>query len=270
MRVDQLKRAYEMAKTYPRIVTADDTDLAFLIQAMPDSPSLASFAAATIAFVQGGAMTVLVDAAAPTGVNAIGTAGVIDTSAGDFDTVGEIVDYFNRPPYRAYVHAALRADTMATILAKGAASCIGANGLAFFSDTSASGTRSVCFSGEHFENNGKNGHKKDFEDAVENFISQIDINLDMTDNGTLTLYSGKQGVAESIIHGPVTLTDASAFQKNLDGLVGTFYKAAKRGERLILRCANDAGEMGSISQFHCAGRSAVGNLSRIEDGSFLP
>ncbi len=269
MRVLQQQEAYALAKPYERIVAADDTDSAFLLQYVPDKGT--GGAACTIAFIQGGAMTVLVDGAAPAGLDAIGTAGVIDTSDGDFDTVGEIVDYFNSiAAYRAICDAAIRSDTMATILAKSAASAFGDNGLAFFSDTSASGTRTVCFSGEHFENNGKNGHKKDREDACESFISKIDINLDMSDNGTLTIYSGRQGVAETIIHGPVTLTDATAFQKNLDGLVGTFYKAAKRGERIILRCANDAGQMGSITQFHTLGLTAVVSQKRIEDGSFRP
>ena len=269
MRADQIERAYQLAKPYPRIVAADDTDVAFLVQHVPTRGTGA--AACTVAYVQSGNMTVLVDGSAPAGLDAIGTAGVIDSSAGDYDTVGEIVDYFNSlAAYRAIIYAALRADTMATILAETAASAFGANGLAFHSDTSASGTRTICFSGEHFENNGKNGHKKDYEDAVENLISQIDINLNMTDNGTLTIYSGRQGYTETAIYGPVTLTDATAFQKNLDGLVGTFFKAAKRGERLILRCANDAAEMGTITQFHCAGKSAVVKLNRIEDGSYLP
>lgn len=269
MRADQIERAKEQAPVYERIIAADDTDPAFIVQAVPSRGT--GFAACTMALVQDSDLTVLIDAAAPAGVDAIGTAGVIDTSAADYDTVGELVDYFNSlAPYRAFVNAALRADGMETILAKTAASAFGDNGLAFFSDTSASGTRTFCFSGEHFENNGKNGHKKDLEDAVENLLVSIDITLDMTDNGTLVIYSGKQGQTETIAHGPVTLTDATAFQKNIDGLVGTFYKAAKRGERLIVRCANDAGEMGSITQAKCMGKSAVVNLSRIEDGSFLP
>jgi len=270
MRTNQREEAYQLAKPYPRIVAADDKDVAFVVQAKPDCPTKASFSACTIALVQDGDMTFRVDAAAPTGVNAIGTAGVIDTSAAAYDTVGELVDYLNIGPYRAYIHAALRADDCATLLAKTAASCIGDNGLAFYSDTSASGTRTVCFSGEHFENNGKGGHKKDLDDAVENMIASININLNMSDNGTLTLYSGKQGVTETVIHGPVTLTDATAFEKNIDGLVGSFYKAAKRGERLILRCANDATEMGTITKFHTMGMSVVTSCKRIEDGSFLP
>jgi len=270
MRTNQIKEAYDLAKPYSRVVSADDKDIAFVVQAKPDFPTKASFTTSTIALVQDTSMTFLVDSAAPTGVNAIGSSGVIDISAASYDTVGELVDYLNRGPFRAYAHAALRSDDVATILAKGAASCIGDNGLAFYSDTSASGTRTVCFSGEHFENNGKGGHKKDWDDAVENMIASININLNMSDNGTLTIYSGRQGVTETVIHGPVTLTDATAFEKNLDGLVGSFYKAAKRGERIILRCANDAAEMGSITTFHVSGKSAVTNLSRIEDGSEMP
>ncbi|MHC4464894.1 MAG: hypothetical protein ACYS30_26215, partial [Planctomycetota bacterium] len=108
MHLKQVQEARALAKPIAHVFTGVDTFPAFVMQAVPNGGT--GFTAATVAFVQGGDMTILVDAAAPAGADAIGTAGVIDTSAAAYDTCGELMDYINsKTPYRMYLVGARRA-----------------------------------------------------------------------------------------------------------------------------------------------------------------
>ncbi len=256
------------APIVPHRISAPDTDPAFTVQYVPKNGEAGNSIAATIAFVQSGDMTFTVDAAAPTGKDAIGTAGVVDTTDGDLDTVGEIVDFINalggreNGAWRAIIKGALRADTMATILAKTAASAIGPNGLDFFSDTSASETISQVISAEKFVNNGPAGYQSDWETKVLNQLMSFAVTQDMASNGQVLLYEGRDGVTETLLH-TLTLTDDTELAKGID-VPAVVWDQARHGYRYIVRTshATDIGAS-AVTDNIVRGRSIV------PDGSFV-
>ncbi len=268
MNLNEYQREIGRSPIVPHRISAPDTDVAFTLQYVPVNGESGTSTAATIAHVQDTTMTFLVDAAEPTGKDAIGTAGVIDTSAAAFDTVGEFVDYVNslgglvRGAWRAIIKGALRSDGMETILAKGAASALGANGLDFFSDTSESETLSSVVTAEKFTNNGVGGYQGDFDKKVLNQLMSMSVTQDMASAGTLKIYQGKNGESETEIY-TVALADDTNNAKGLTNPDVVFIQA-QHGYRLIVRAAHatDIGA-GSVTENIIRGRSIV------PDGSFL-
>lgn len=268
MNLNDYQRHLDESPIVPHRITAPDTDLAFTFQYCPANGEDGASTAATIAHVNSTTMTFLVDAAAPTGKDAIGTTGVIDVSDGDYDTVGEIYDYVQGlggnklGAWRMIMGAALRSTTMASILAKSAASCIGDNGLDFYFDTSASETVSAAISAEKFVNNGVNGYRGNWEHKVLNQLMSFAITQDMASDGEVRLYEGKNGEAETLLH-TFTLTDNTENAKGRD-YPNVVWDQARHGYRYIVQAyhATDIGAS-AVAQFIVRGRSIV------PDGAFI-
>lgn len=233
--------AKELAIALPIAITANDTCPAFIFQYVPDNGT--GGAACTAAYTQGGDFTVLVDAAAPTGADAIGTAGVVDSSATAYDTVGEFCNYVNGT--RAYRAICLcRPETpMANVLTKSATSCLTNNGLAFYLDTSVADTTyiwSVPFTGEAFENYGVAGHKKDSEDHCVNSFVMAQMKQDFTSAANAYLYVFKQGDTSSTLAHTKALTDNTLTDYgNTDAPTEAWYTAPE-GYTLVLDIRSDA------------------------------
>lgn len=247
----------KMANRVPHPFSAVDAFPAFVIQAVnhPDD----TISAATLAHVNSTSMTFLVDAAAPTGKWAIGTLGVVDISAAANDTVGEFQDTVNGTlGYRMFLVGARRATTMASILAKSAADMFGANGLTFYFDASASDIGAVAISGEKFVNHGINGHQKDFDDKCINMLTDLDITVGLTGNGSLRIYSGKQGSTESLMH-TFTMTDDTNIVKGKDQPLAA-WEQAKEGERLIV-------EIFAATSFDDIAVCNINGKTAVQDGS---
>lgn len=241
MNYKQVMEAKELAIALPIAITANDTCPAFILQYVPAEGT--GGAAATIALVQGGNVTFLVDAAAPAGADAIGTAGVVDSSDEDYDTVGEFCNYVNGT--RAWRAICLcRPETpMANILAKTAASCLTDNGLAFYLDTTVADTTyiwSIPFTGEAFENYGKAGHKKEGSDCCVNSFVLARMTQDFTSAATAYLYVFKQGDTASTQVLSKALVDATLTEwGNTDAPTEAFYTAPE-GYTLVLDIRSDA------------------------------
>lgn len=258
MYLKQIEEARTLAKPIPHVHTSVDGFPAFVVQYVPELGT--GGAAATIAFVQGGSMTFLVDAAAPAGADAIGTAGVINTAAAGYDTVGELIDTINATKaWRAYMVGARRATTMVTILAKTAASCLTANGLTFYLDGSETTFGAIAISGEKFVNYGPNGHVKDADDMCENSLLYLNITCGLTGNGNLNLYSCTQLADGSAL--AFAMTDDTAITKGNTNLNEPFY-TAKLGERLIVE-TDAATSFDDIAQWEAVGKTAVLSGTRI-------
>ena len=107
MNLAQIEEARALASPVNWAATVGiDTAPYFVVQYVPALGT--GGAAATIALVTGGDMTFLVDGAAPAGLDAIGTAGVIDTSAATGDTIAELLGLINATSaWRAYAVGAL-------------------------------------------------------------------------------------------------------------------------------------------------------------------
>lgn len=255
----QLEEARSLAMPIPHNFSGVDTFPAFVIQAVtfPDD----EISAATLAFVQGGDMTLLVDAAAPTGKWAFGTAGVLDTSAAAYDTVGELYDYIKGiRGLRMYLVGARRSTTMAKILAKTAASCFGDNGLTFYFDASASDEGAVAISGEKFVNNGINGHVTDWDSQCENSLCNLNITCGLTGNGNLKIYSGKEGATEVEMLS-FAMTDDTNINKGLDQPDAP-WATAPRGHRLIVSVQATT-SLDDIAICDITGKTAVVKNDRI-------
>lgn len=271
MYLKQIQEAWALATPVPHEQTAPDTSPAFVLQYVPAN-GVSSAYRAKIALVQDGDMTFTTGAAGVTAVgdsnataDGIGTAGVIDTSAAAYDTVGDLLDYINgHPAWRGYLVGALRSDGMETILAKTADWCDVANGLTFYSDTSASEHIDVAISGEKFVNNGINGHVKDVDDMCENVLLSLSVQQDMASAGTLTLYSSSQGSSpgDSTLWS-AALADDTLTEKGYDQPESVWARAT-RGSRLIVRVAHatDIGA-GAVTKFHVVGKTAVLKNNRL-------
>jgi hypothetical protein len=251
----------------PRVLSAPDTDVAFTLQYVPRNGESGTSTAATAAFTNGGDLTVTVDGAAPTGKDAFGTAGVYDTSAAAYDTVGEVFDAIRalggnkHGAWRIIMGAALRSTPMASLLTKTATSCIGANGLTFNFDTSAAETLSTVISAEKFTNNGIGGYQGDWEHKVLNELLTYDITQDMASAGEIRIYQGKDHVAETLIYS-IALADNTNTTLGLAN-PNVVNIQAEHGYRLIVQVyhATDIGA-GAVGKYIVRGRSVV------PDGSF--
>lgn len=233
--------AKELALPLPVAFTANDTCPAFILQYVPSLGT--GGAAATIALVQGGDVTFLVDAAAPAGADAIGTSGVISSAAAASDTVGEFCNVVNGT--RAWRAICLcRPETpMANILAKSATSCLTDNGLVFYLDTSVADTTyiwSIPFTGEAFENYSAAGHKKDKDDCCVNSFVLARMTQDFTSAASAYLYVFKQGDTSSTQVLNKALVDATQTDwGNTDAPTDPFYTAPE-GYTLVLDIRSDA------------------------------
>ena len=196
MNPSQWKEAHEVAPMVHQNVVLQDTTPAMLVQFSPLlGASAVSTTTCTIALVQGGDMTWLVDSAAPTGIDAIGTAGVISTAGATADTVGELCNVINAAggPHRAICLCSPDVPS-ANLLAKSAASAVTANGLVFYLDSSVADTtylHSLPIMGERFVNNGINGHIK--ETNIINYFHYGQFTADFTSACTFTIKMFKQG-----------------------------------------------------------------------------
>lgn len=274
----QWEEAHALADTVPHVQSAADTSPWMVAQYVPGLGTGGT--SAFIAYVVAGDMTFTVNGAAPAGLDAIGAAGIIDTSSPSYDTMGELVDYINgRSAWRAYLVGALRADRTSGLLAKTRASAMTDNGLTFFGDTSANdsavvpGTSaayeqvSVAISGEKFITTGISGHVKDADDGCENMLQYAEIQLTLTGpTGVINIYTGAQTATETLIY---TQTLTSTTEQNFgrtgtvqaDGLNSIFLKAT-RGERLILRAAT-LSAFSAFTKFNILGKTTVLKNDRI-------
>lgn len=268
MNLNAYERFLPESPIVPHRITAPDTDVAYTLQYVPLNGEAGTSVEATAAFVQGGDFTVTVGGSVPTGKDAFGTAGVIDTSHGDYDTVGEFYDYVEslggkeHGAWRIIMGAAIRADTMASLLAKGSTSVIGPNGLDFYFDTTVSESISAVITAEKFVNNGPGGYQGDYKHKVLNQLMSFAITQDMASAGEVLIYEGKNGVAETLLH-TLVLADNTELAKGL-GYPAVVWDQAKHGYRLIVR-ASHATDIGAsaVGDFIVRGRSIV------PDGSFI-
>lgn len=256
----QIDLAMALATPYGQSVTFSGT-AAFVVQYVPSLGT--GGAAATIALIQDGAMTFLVDGSVPAGTDAIGTAGVITTSGGDYDTIGELVDYINSTQaWRAYIVGALRTDGCETLLAKSATTCFVDNGLSFYWDNDAGFTESAVFSGEKFVNMGKNGHVT--ETNCLNFLLGVSLNLDMASAGTLKVYSATQR-SDGTVLWSAALADATLTEKGYTEPNGVWLQSTI-GQRLIVRAAHATDIGTAVAKFDTIGKTAVLDGTRIVTG----
>lgn len=208
MHYKQIMEAKELAIALPQAYGADDQSPAFILIYNPDNGTGGT--AATIALVQGGDVTFTVGGTTPAGADAIGTAGVVDSSAGDYDTVGEFCAYVKG--VRAWDAICLcKPETpMANILAKSATTCLVDNGLVFYLDTTVTDTtfiHSYPISGEMFDNYGVAGHKKEVADNCVNRFHMSQFTQNFTSAANLYLYVFKQGDILSTLVFTKALTD---------------------------------------------------------------
>lgn len=236
MYLRQIEEARALATPVTQNITTTDTDPAIVIQYVPALGTGAS--AATIAMETASqTLTFQVGGSDPAGLDDIGnTSGEIVVTGSAYDTMGELVDYINgRSAWRAYLVGALRSDLPSNLLLKTATSCIGANGLTFYSDTSTNLGISLAISGEKFVSNGINGHVKDFEDECENEMLYGSFNVTCVSAPHILYYTGKQGSTETLITASKLLTSASATLEGEEIPTGPFIQST-RGQRLIMRC----------------------------------
>lgn len=234
----------------------------FVVQYVPSQGT--GGAAATIALVQDGDMTFLVDAAAPAGADAIGTAGVIDTSAAAFDTVGELVAAINATQaWRAYATVPY-ATGMESALAKSAASAFGDNGLTFFSDTSAELDIGVVISGDKFVNNGLNGFVTDVKDQCINELMYGGFQLGNAGAGaiTLTIIQETQGANDGQTLYSVVLAEDTLKLLGEASLEVPFVSGGP-GKMLTVRAVIAGGAADAYTKFEVVGQTLVLTGSRI-------
>jgi hypothetical protein len=255
MYLKQILEARALASPVGWGINAVNTSPAFVVQYVPSLGT--DGAAATIALIQDGAMTFLVDGVAPAGADAIGTAGVITTSAASYDTIGELVDYINSTQaWRAYIAAALRADGCETLQEKSAATCFTDNGLTFYWDTSAGIQHSAVISGEKFVNQGVGGYREDADGQCENYLisGTQTYTFNTTGAGVLTIHSCSQRSDGTTLF---TVALANATAKPLDGTLDAPFMRSTTGQRLVIRAADDAADdIEAVAQV-IAGRTAV-------------
>lgn len=257
MHLKQIEEARALATPVTHVFTDVDTSPAFSMQYNPQGGDGGT--AATVALIQDGDMTVLVGGSAPTGNDTFGTAGVLDTSAALYDTVGEFADYVNGlVGYSCIIHCR-RAQGMETILAKSATSFINATGLTFYLDASASDIMTIPISGGRFVNNGPNGMETDADGQCENQLLYVAANLGLTGNGSMRLYSCSQSSDGGAL--TFTMTDDTALAKGGTDLDEIFFQAT-RGERIVVEFFA-ATSLDDIAQLEVIGRTAVLKNDRI-------
>lgn len=278
----QIVDALAAAPSVPHVI-ADDGTPAIVIQYVPTLGT--GGATATLTYTKaatGGTLMVLIDSASATGDDAFGGEGycnivddadidhdgLLNTSCASVDTCGELVDYINSlRAYRAYLVAALRADSTSLLKSKTAASIMGENGLTLYFENASFAGVGTAISGEKFVNNGKAGHVTDWDSKVVN--EMLYANILVTDPGTASdyfrIYDGKAGVAETKIY-DYTLTSGTAKDFNAANLDQAFVKATM-GHRLIIRGERGSNDtaLTSIGTFQVLGRSGVVDGSRIVD-----
>jgi len=267
MNYQTILQARDLASIVPHNITADDTCAALVVQYVPKKGVSEDYRAKA-AFTQGGNFTFTTGTAGDTVVgnsgatlDGIGTAGVIDTSAASFNTVGEFGDYVNgHPAYRA-IRKVPYATPMAHVLTKSASFCDVANGLTFYIDTSVGKANYVAISGEQFVNNGINGHRK--ETNCENWLCYGEITLTATGALTLYIYSSGQNSLEgdALIH-QETLTSTSLKQLGLYQTPDVPWLKSARGRQLIVKVAA-ATSINAQTLFLINGKTIV------EDGRYL-
>lgn len=263
MNYKQILEAKELAPTLSHAFAATaDICPAFLFQYVPDGGD--SGAACTAAHVQGTSFTVLVDGAAPTGNDAIGTAGVIDPSAAAYDTVGEFCNYVNS--LRAYRAVCLcRPETpMANVLAKSATSCLTDNGLVFYLDTSVADTTyiwSAPITGTMLENYGLAGLKSDIDDHCVNRFHYAQVNHNFSSASNWYLYIFKQGDTSStqVISG--ALTDATLTNVGNNSQPKEPWYEAPEGYTLVFEERGDAAT--GMAVFNVLGSTVVRRNNRV-------
>lgn len=264
MDYQQRLEAEKFAPIVTQRISAVDTDDWFRIKYFPQLGTGA--AAATVALVEGGAMTFLIDGAAPTGtIDNLGTAGVIDTSAAGYDTVGELCDYINGAGggWRMIMHGAISSDLMAKAQDKGAASAMTKTGLTFYPDSLAAGGAteyySIAITGEHFTSG---GHIKDWDEQCLNQLMSFDATVNMASAGQILIYEAKQGnIVATLLH-TLALADNTQLVKHQDYLQQV-YCEAHPGYRLIVRASHATDIAAAPTEFVVRGRTIVQSNKHI-------
>jgi len=260
----RIREAKELAIALPIALTASTNDEcpAFILQYVPKNGTEGT--AATVTLVQGGDVTFQVDSAAPSGADAIGTDGVIDSSAGDYNTVGEFCNEVNGTRAWRAICLVDPSTPMANILAKSATSCLTDNGLVFYLDTSVVDTTyiwSIPFTGEAFENYGKAGHKKDDDDKCVNSFILAGMTQDFGSAATAYLKVFEQGDTSATEVLSKSLSDNSLTEwGNTDAPNDPFYTAPE-GYTLVLEIRSDAAT--AFSKLRAVGKTVVRKNNRV-------
>lgn len=255
--------AEALAPTVTQRISAVDTDDWFRIGYDPKK-GVGGITAATIALIQASSMTFLTDGAVPTGVDAIGTAGVIDTGAAAYNTLGELQDYITSlgGGWWMDVRAGLRSDLLAKALAKSATSCFSGRGLSFANATLTAGGAteymSICITGQHFVNG---EHWTDWGEQCINQLMSMNVRINMASAGSILIYEGRQGVAETLLH-TIALADDTAVSKNEDASQQV-YCEAHPGHRLIIRASHATDIAAAPTEFVVRGRTIVPNGEHV-------
>lgn len=272
MRSTQIQEARALAPVVYHNITAVDKGPWMVVQYVPNLGTGGSAATVQVATASE-TMLFKVDAATPLTKDIIGGAsGQISLVGGASDTMGEVVDLINSVgAWRAYLLGAIRADLPSHLIAAGAASCIGSNGLTLYSDSSATlGEISYAVSGEKFVSNGIGGHVKDDEDEVLNQLLHADIKVTGASPQVLRYYSGKQGSTETKIASDILLTTATNKEQG-ETHPNEPYIVANRGERLIIRVqALSPSTPPTVPVINIAGKSIVYKNDRIVDTTAFP
>jgi len=266
MNLQQILETRALATPITQGITADDKTPVMVIQYVPALGT--GGAAATITKTTGNTLTFTVGAAVPAGADAIGNStGEMILTADAYDTMGEVVDYINgRQAWRAYLVASLRADLGSSLLNKTEASCIGANGLTIYGDTSTQKSVGLAISGEKFTSNAISGHVKDSDDECENAMYYGSFNVTCVSAPHLRYYTGAAGATETLITSSKLMTSATVMQEGEENFTEPFIQAT-RGERLIIRCISPSTAAPATSSpvLTLIGKTAVLRNNRIVD-----
>lgn len=263
MHNQQIEEARNMAPYLSHTITAKNTSPWLVIQYVPDLGTGGT--SASIAH-DNTSLTFLVDSAAPTGLDAIGTDGVITLSGTTWDTLGELVDYINgTSAWRAYLVGALRADKCSLLANKSATACTksGTNhGLTFYSTTSTSLEVSLAISGEWFESYGIGGWHKEADEYVENILGYANVQLTFTGvTNTIKVYTESQTATGTTIYS-AALSSTTAKELGATGSIEEPFIRGPIGQRLIVRAAVGTA-VSAYTNFHVVGKSAVWKQNRI-------
>jgi hypothetical protein len=259
--IDSILEARALAAVVPQIISAADTDPAYVVQYVPALGTGGT--AATCEVVTATYLRFQVDAADPAGLDAIGnTEGKVLFAT--YTNVGLLTDYVNgQGAWRMYLVGAIRSDATASqVLDDGGTpvTCFGDAGLTIPHDTSACDHISVAISGERFVNNGITGHETDAYDRhsfdrCENHLLYAGFQLTFTGTGTINFYSESQTEAGTQIGAAQALTSTTLLEFGATNWSETYIMATV-GERLVVRAATTTA-FSAYTQYRVVGKTVV-------------
>jgi hypothetical protein len=246
------------AGVYGYSVSSVDASPALVVQYVPDKGTGGD--AATVDCNTASDLTFKVDGSAPSGDDAIGTAGVIDITDGNYDTLGKLVAKINSAKaWRAYIAGGLydwAIDGSELLDTSGAQSCIGANGYTIKWDASTTDYVAFPISCERFLNNKPSGWIKDKDEAgAVNRLLRARLQFGLTGTGDIYIYQADQtGDKDATVYHIGAVADDGSTTLNTSGPITEAFHQAPIGCRLVVRVQADT-SVDDIAQCSIVGQS---------------